>query len=245
MGLKVHRYNEIIQNLILFLILSLFFLHIIISFSKGLSALNLASLKELFLEMPFLNVLFLGSLLSIMKAKEFSKVFLILFFFHISAYGFLLFFENFDKIILVLNFIYIIFSFYFYICWTFELRKAIYLPCYTPYDIGDKTYYDLKGKVSLADGNKELLGFIVNWDKEGCFFYSKEKFPKKKKGYLTLQIEYEGLAFFQRAEIVTSYFNGVGLRFVSNSKEVASIYSWNDFFKIIGDRGFLPLRLRK
>jgi hypothetical protein len=180
-----------------------------------------------------------------MKAKKFSKVFLVLFFAHISLYGFLLFFESFDKIILVLNFIYIVFSFYFYICWTFELRKAIYLPCYTPYDIGDKTYYDLKGKVSFDDGKKELLGFIVNWDKEGCFFYSREKFPKKKKGYLTLQIEFEGLIFLQRAEIVTSYFSGIGLRFAPNRKEIGSIYSWNDFFKIIGDRGFLPLHLRR
>ena len=245
MGLKVYKYNEVIQNLILFLILSIFFLHIVISFNKGLSALNWVSLKSLFFDLPILNLLFIGSILSIMRAKNFSKLFLILFFIYISSYSFLLFFENFDKIILVLNFIYIVFAFYFYIYWTFELRKAIYLPCYSPHDIGDKTYYDLKGKVLIKDSKEEILGYIVNWDQEGCFFYSKKLPVKRNKGGVTLVVEFEGLIFSQEAEVVTSYFNGIGLRFIINKKEDNSSYSWSDFFKIIGDRGFLPLYLRK
>ena len=69
MGLKVHKYSEVTQNLIIFLLLSIFFLHINISFDKGLSALNIDALKEVFFDFPILNILLFASFFSIFRAK--------------------------------------------------------------------------------------------------------------------------------------------------------------------------------
>ncbi|MEC7183430.1 MAG: hypothetical protein VXW15_12000 [Bdellovibrionota bacterium] len=245
MGLKVHKYSEVTQNLIIFLLLSIFFLHINISFDRGLSALNIDALKEVFFEFPILNILLFGSFFSIIRAKKYSKTLLALFFIHISVYSFFLFFKNFDKIILVLNFFYIVFSFYFYINWSFELKKAVYLPSYTPYDIGNKTYYDLRGKVVSNKSGQKVSGYIVNWDQEGCFFYSEDPILQDFRGKLTIEIDYEGLTFTQKAEIVTSYYGGKGIKFLLEGDSKKSRYTWNDFFKIIGDRGFSPLYSRK
>ena len=44
---------------------------------------------------------------------------------------------------------------------------------------------------------------------------------------------------------MTSYHKGKGIKFLFEKELQKGRYSWDEFFKIIGDRGFKPLYLRK
>jgi hypothetical protein len=225
--------------LIFFLFFSTFYLQIVYSIHHGVSALDFVSFSRILQGMPVLLGLFAVTLITIFRAQDISKGFFIFFVAHIFYSSFSLFFLSFNKTILVLNFIFILTAFYFFLFWYLELEEAIYRPGFSNYQIGRKTEYDFNVVLESANG-KTVPAVLSNWDENGCFLLPVDDLTSVNKGKCLLKINYENRDFQEPGEVVTRYGIGRGVRFYFKNKKGVDHHGWKEFYAIIRDRGFSP-----
>jgi hypothetical protein len=213
---------------------TLFFLLIQDAIYQEKSIFNLYFLDMVF-HHRFLIILFLTfTAYKIVQMQYYSKyLFLVGSFFVAlsSAYGL---YNDFNKLILIVLFIYILVTYYFYYFLSDELDQAYYRP-----NFSNKNLYDpmlLKIVVSLkSDDNHLISGHLTNWSSDGCFVKLHEIWKGPTR--VDLQVNFQDYKFEQKG-IVCAIANGgqgVGIRFIEESNRATS---WDNFLKIITDMGF-------
>ncbi|TDJ04640.1 MAG: hypothetical protein E2O68_07855 [Deltaproteobacteria bacterium] len=235
MGLKLYRRNTTIQNVLIVMVFSLFFLHILYAIKNGDSALNYTAFFELLQTKWPITLLFVLSFISVFFVRAFSKYLLFAFFAGIFGLGFYLFFENFNKIILLLDLIYFFVSFYFMNLWNRELDEAVYSPNFSLHDVEIRPPFSFNVTLETDKGQK-INGNLTNWNKSGLFFVSERPFQATKKP-IKLAVNFEDLIFEEIGLIVTKFGKGVGIRFNFND-HANNFLGWKEFYKIIEDRGY-------
>lgn len=238
MGVKLHKKSAIINNISIFIVLSVLFLHTVISLGKGVSAFVLTDFLNLLRHSPVTLIIGALTLICIRRASVVSRYFLPLYSFLILYSCFQVFFVNFDKLILVLNLSYLVFSFYFYGLWKVELAEAVYCPGFYLEDVGRKSFYDVRVKLTFPD-EQEGWGVLTQVGGTSCFLLVEEHL-RNSRGKLKIVLEYEGTFFEQFGEIITSYGGGLGVKFLHNTERNRQAHSWNDFYTVICHRGLLP-----
>ena len=238
MGVKLHRKSIIINNISLFIVLSLLFLHTISAMGKGISAFSwyefIETIRTHYLTIAAGAITFL----LVRSAKTISRYVFPIYALIILFNCFSVFFVSFDKVILTLNFAYLIFGFYFYSLWVVELSEAVYCPGYYIEDVGRKSTYDIRVKLILPNED-EGWGYLTQIGEASCFLLVEEKF-RQARGKLKIALEYEGTSFEQFGEIITSYGGGLGIKFLHDTSDMPNIHCWNDFYTVICHRGLLP-----
>ncbi|MBL6988212.1 MAG: hypothetical protein ISR65_00450 [Bacteriovoracaceae bacterium] len=241
MAVKLYKRSRVTANTLLYVLLSVVFLHIILSLSRGSSALDLSRFLEIFKDQPYIAVLGLLSFFAVMQVRNISKILLLAFASIIIFESFLQFFHEFDKFILVLAFCYFLITLYVFIVWSLELQESVYCPCFSHETIGRKSMYHLN--VMIEFGYKEKAnGHLTNWHDESCFIILKEKFGEVK-GTIKFIIDFEGKRFIQKGEVVSCYGKGIGVKFFLADdylEDGHDIFGWREFFTILSDRGYLP-----
>ncbi len=238
MGVKLHKKGTIINNLSIFSILSLFFLHIIYSMGRGTSAMDWNALIEMLKGNVLLVVCFVLTFFSIRKASKFSKVLIPLFSSLILWNSFTIFFDGFDKLILVLNLTYLIVAFYFFNFWLVELSEPIYTPGYSIEDVGRKSPFDFRVKLFFST-EVSGWGYLTQVGETSCFVAVEDPL-RKCRGKVKLIIDYENTIFEQYGEVITSYGGGFGIKFLNDTERDQRVHTWNDFFTVVCHRGLLP-----
>jgi hypothetical protein len=222
----------------IFLVFSVFYLHIIISLSNGVSALELKGLLQFLKERYYIFIWMAVSLWSVYRIKKISRFFIATYSIAILATGMSLFATNYDKIILMFNFIFILTSFVLFVFWGIELKDIIYCPGYDLHQIGRKSLYPIDVDFELRSGEK-IRGYLTNWGQASCF--SVAKWPKGYKDDVKINITFENYHFSQKGLVVSHYASGVGIKFFDEPGEKTTTnYNWNEFYNIIKDRGFHP-----
>lgn len=237
--MKILRRNYRHRNLIIFLILSLVYLQAISSLSYGNTIFSKQSLHSFFKDHSL--IIFLGLLSSymILNIKKYSKLVLFLCLSIIVGKSFILLSTSFNKLTLGLNFIYLIFAFYFFISWELEVALASFNPLFSAQDLEKESRFKLQALVSLSENSEELLEVrITNIDEESCFLLLPENAQLKMKpfGRYYLTSYYEGVCFTHQARLVSSYDRGLGFSF-ENYKDIR--LSWSELYKVCLERGFV------
>lgn len=237
--MKILKRNYGHRNLILFLILSLVYLQAIDSLSNGQTIFSLKSLSSFFIKHYFILLLTAVTGYMVLKIKKYSEIFLLICLITIVGKNFILLSDSFNKLTLVLNFIYLVFAFYFFMTWELEVGLASFNPRFSKYDLEKETRFKLSAGISdKSDGVDSVPVLITNIDPESCFLLLPKNSSLKMKAGSTyfLETDFEGVKFKHTARLVSSYGGGVGLLF---NKSEDTRLSWSELYKVCLERALV------
>jgi len=234
---KILKRTAILKNLIVFLTFSIFYLHVTTSLHEQRSAMDLAWFQSLLFNNKLLLGFYFSAICTVFLAKNSSKLFVLMFFSFVFGHTFYFFLISFDKLILLLNFAYLIFAFCFYLLWRLELDEAYYAPGFSVYDKEIRPQYNFSVELTVVKTNERLKGHLTNWNPNSCFLILEDKFIDLR-GEVQIKIDYVDKTFVDRATIVTSYGAGYGLRINGLDGVNFTRLNWASFYDIINDRGY-------
>lgn len=241
MKLTLFRRGVLIRNLLIFITLALIHFQVLDWRIQGKIATQWQPFLDLMLANKILLLTYGLTFISIFKAWRVSRFFLALFVSIIAFKGITFFFIKFDKMILALDFAFIVVGFLFCLFWWMKLNESIYRPGFTRNDIGKRSEYDFPVIITL--GTDEIYrGYLTNWDEVGCFV-NIENSVEHLVGEVLVSIEKFGRKFTHRGRVMTGYAEGVGIKF-NDQQEKESDHDWFDFYDIINDRGYYPRTMR-
>lgn len=235
--MKILKRNYEHRNLLVFIVLSQVYLQTIYSLSNGISIISAESIRSFFSNHYFIFSFGILTMLIVMKVKKYSDMFLLIFLCLVAGKNFILLASSFNKMILVLNFAYLVFAFYFYMSWDGEITKACFNPLFASNDLEKSSRFALKG--SIYDSNDQLLSEITvsNIDDKSCFVILDTAIaPASLKNMeLKLVSNLEGVEFVSLAKLATVYDQGVGFEILS--KKINNRHEWSELYKVCLERG--------
>ena len=237
--MKILKRNYEHRNLILFLLFSMVYLQAIYSLSHGESLLNLASVKSFLVNHYIILLVNIFTIFAIVNVKKHSDKVLLLCLALITGKNFIMLAASFNKLILGLNFFYLIFAFYFFVVWELEIAKASYNPHFSQIDLEKESRFHLAGKIENLGNGEVVEALITNIDENSCFvlLQSNDQVTKlDPSARYHLVAEYEGVTFVHKAVLVSLYDRGVGLEFEREKSKYPSL-NWSDLYKVCLERG--------
>lgn len=239
--MKVLKKNFNYINVSLFVITSIFYVYSLIALAKGQSVLDVFT-KPILDPIGLLIVLIgVVTLLNVRLFRRISEKWL-LFFICVSILRcFLLLTANFNKIILILSFVYIFFAFYFYIAWEVELKRSCYNPNFQKNDLNKHHRFPLEGV--LRTGEQSFLCHVSNIDESSLFIIFKDESLNMAKNLLTssdveIEIVIDHVRFKQKVSLIGQYDLGIGLSYMKNKEESdQKTYDFGQLYEILIDRG--------
>ena len=237
--MELYRRGTIIRNQIIFIIFSFVYLQIVHEIAVGRSAIDKKTFLLLVDKYQWLVILGIVTLVLTYYGKKLAKYLFVLYAVGIIVLSLQIFIESFDKTVLILNFIYIPLSYYFYLFFSSELNQSLYCPGFVKNAIGSKFEYDLP--VSLKSSRVEASGKLSNWDRESCFVVVNDG-DKLPRGHIDLSIMFEGQKFSFQGIVGTRVGQGIGIRIKLNKQR--KMFDWWDLYEIIQNRGY-KLRFTK
>lgn len=243
--MKLVKRPPILKNFMVFLTLSLVYLHVTHSLNEQRSAMDLESLKSLISGNRLLLGFYFSAMITTYFARRSSKIFVMMYLSFVFGQTFYFFLMSFDKLILLLNFTYLLFSFCFYLLWKLELDEAYYWPGFNLNDLKLVPEHNIKVIIRSPKHGQEFFGHMTNWNEKGCYIVLEERMVELR-GQLEVEILYLGKVFKSRAEVVTVYGHGLGLSFEkSRFKENFTALNWINFYDIIESRGYKNRSLQR
>lgn len=232
MKMKFLRRSPIIRNHIVFILVSVPYLQVVLSLSRGVSALD-DEVLTLMQDYWLAYILCIITTYATYKVSKLAKYLSIIYALYITVCSTMVFIQDFNKIILVLAFSYILISYYFYLLLKSELEQALYKAGFNRHLINNGCEYDLP--VSLKTKDKQTSGRLSNWDEKSCFVAIDENAPSLKND-VQLTVMFEGKEFVTHGTINTHIHRGVGIQLKQNAQ--VEYLGWNEFYDIIKDRGY-------
>lgn len=235
MTIKVIKKSSESLNTLIFVLLSLPFIHIVRSLHMGESALDWTSLKGFLFANPWKVGLVSFLLLLIYKARKVSSLFVPVLVIAFFSWAIIFFIEDWNKHILFLSFIYLVIGFYTCLFWRAELERPIYRPGFKENYIGKKSEYELSGTLVDKNGSK-IKFYLSNWGECSCFLVPLET-KSKLKGKVKLMLHLGKHEFVASGTIVSLNSSGYGISLDLTEQKTQSL-GWNDYYAIISDRGY-------
>ena len=232
--MKVVARSPIIYKLIMFVILSIVHLHIVYALDADISALNINRLKGLMIGMPYLVMYSLFLIISIYNVKKYSIYLLMMFSIFIFYKTFTIFIIGFDKILLILNVIYLIVSYNFISIFAEELKSSVYNPNFELGSLFVDDYNDVEVELFDTRKGRAIKGTLSKLDERSFVVHTNENHIK---GEVKVVFKYKRHVFTCIGKVVTKYHNGIGLRVTD--KSVDQELDWSEFYQIKYRRGFV------
>lgn len=234
MSVRILKKSSESLNTVIFMLLSLPFIHVIKSLHSGESAINWPLLKELVIQTPAVGAAVLFVTMLIYRGKKSSIYLAPLFTLFFFSWAISYFLTDWNKHVLFLSFIYLIVGFYMCLLWKSELDRPIYKPGFHEKAIGSKSEYQLHG--FLVDRNdKKIAFYLTNWGEQSCFLVPETK--EKLRGKVRLFFHMGKKEFVSDGVIVSS--NSLGYGILIKDRELGShSLGWDDYYAIISDRGY-------
>mgnify|MGYP000126325814 FL=1 len=231
--MRILKRSSLIYNEVIFVILSMVYLHISFSLDADISAIDFKRLTELVIGLPALTFLSIVAIISIMLVKRISIYLLSLLTLLVFYKSFSTFLLSYDKILLVMNVAYMIVSYNMILLLREELSLAIYKPGYMSSSIEVENYKSLRAIIS--NGNGSFEGNITNMDKWGIVLKLDD--PQSISGSVDVCINFEGNEFHGRGILSTKFDTGYGVKLLT-SKKTPSVLDWKDLYNIFYRRGY-------
>lgn len=236
--MKILKRNYEHRNLLIFLLLSLVYLQAISSLTAGNSLFSLVSLKSFVVDYYLTLFLALVAGYMVTTLKKFSEWMLLACLIVIVGKTFVLLSGSFNKLTLALNFIYLLFAFYYFVTWEVEVGLACFNPHFSKQDLEKETRFKITGKVSDNEsGENSIEVHLTNLDEVSCFLLLPQdhSFDYSRSEYF-LEAIYEDVHFKHTAELVSKYDRGIGLMFIKAPNNRAT---WSELYKVCLERGLV------
>lgn len=239
--LKVKKKDVLVMNLIIYLGLSFIFLCLQYAYRHQLSPFSAAYLKKSFELFWYALIPLIIAAILVWKHHRWS----------VSLYSFCILlvsykvieglFLEFNKIIVIALFFYVVIAYFLYQLFSHYLSLASLNANYSPSDLFDPLLKEIP--CALIIENSEFSGYLTNWDEEGCFLKLQTPLSEISRGKLVIQ--FKGRTFEQEGELVAHSrdFQGIGIKFGETPKEL-NVFNWAEFTELIHELGFKPERLR-
>lgn len=231
MGVKIFSRNLFIKNLMIFVLLSFFFLYFVENFKHPRFFSDLGLLKEYALSNLLVFTITLLLTLSIFFLLKWSRYLFLVFCTGVFLYSIRVYFLSSSAAILPLSLIYMMCAYYFYTLFSEELKGALYLPNFVARDINPVP--NKKLKILLRKNDNSLIGYLLNWDSRNVFVYLNDQI--KLRGKVNLEMHLDGSVFCFEGKIVTAYNKGYGIKVTDSA---SGVYGWEDLYQILLDRGY-------
>jgi hypothetical protein len=239
--LKVRKKDMIILNIVIYFFLSFIFLFIQNAYTHHISPFSFAYFKKGLELFWYVAVVLLISVNMIWNHHRLSmhlyQACIYLVTFNVLEGLFL----EFNKIIVLALFFFIVISYFLYQLFSEYLSQACINPNYTNNDLFSPMLRNISCKISADSIDSE--GILSNWDEKGCFI--KLNNPQEVPDKVNVSIYFRDRVFLQVGEVVssTSDLTGVGVKFNKVSKTL-DVFNWIEFMEIVDELGFQPERLR-
>lgn len=225
--------SAVVINTLVFILLSLFFLSVLESLEEGVSALDVKGFLS-FLKQNKILISFSG--LAFITTFFLSSVgpSLFLGFCIVALYKSIIYFTiDFDKLILILSFFYLVLCYNFYQFLKLELEEPFYNPNF-PLNI-IPSYKNKLIPIKLRKNNLEFEAHLTNWGSNG--FFCKLLGNETPKGSVEVEVTMNGHTFYSEGVVVSRVSGGVGVRI---RKSLIPEMGWVDFYGIINELGYKP-----
>ncbi|MBK23889.1 MAG: hypothetical protein CME70_07785 [Halobacteriovorax sp.] len=237
-NLKIYKKSPVMRNTAVFAVFSMFYLHVLESFVKGVSTFNQDSYFLFFNSHRFLFFTLVLFCLSILSGRKFSKYIYTAFIFQCIYFAFEQYMIALDKFILILNFLFVILSYYFYLFMNSDLGEASNTPLASKDDM--YTGLTIDSEICINCSGEKYNATFINWDQYTCFLKI-EGSIKNLRNEVQVDWVFEGIKYSSRAFVVSgSPGFGVGLRLFEQENESSGIFGWTEFYDIIQSRGYSP-----
>lgn len=239
MKMKIIYRSSVIWNLILFMLLSFMFIYLQKAIYLERSAFNILFLKSTLVEnLPVISCIFLSSLL-IYNLKKICQFFYFLSVLFITSVSIINLFQEFSKLILIVLFLYILISYYFFFLLRSDLFRSYYNPLYNKKNLFEPMLFKIPCELEVFrnDKTESIKGYLTNWDDFGCFIALEQPYPKNLGIKNNLSIIFNEQRFDEQVSVVSLLKSrrGIGLRFKNNKSK--NIFNWKELNKIIDDMG--------
>lgn len=232
--MKFLKRPAVIKNGLAFCLLSLAYLSIVESIHGGVSALNMSLFLEFLKREQKLVILSGITFLTILRGFKFSSYVFLGFCLTVLVSSFSLFFAEFNKVILLLNFIYAIVAYNLYLFLRLELLEPFYNPMF-PKNLMPN-FFEKKLPVTIKLGSKSYGAYLTNWGEEG-FFCRLEDPETKIRGNVEIEVLFEEFTFFAIGQVTTRANDGLGIRV---TKSPVPDLGWPEYYGIINELGYRP-----
>lgn len=230
---KYTKRSAVIINTLLFIVFSLFFLSVIESLEEGISALDVKGFLSFLDQNTFLLVVASCAFITVFFLSSFGPA-LFLLFCGVTLYKSALYFIiDFDKLILILSFLYIVICYNYYQFLKLELKEPFYNPNF-PLNI-IPAYKNTLIPVKISKNGIEYQAHLTNWAQNG--FFCKLVDDGTPKGVVEIEIVIGHHSFFAEGHVITRVPGGVGVRI---GKSLIPEMGWPDFYGIITELGYRP-----
>lgn len=231
--MKILKRSNLIYNQVLFVIFSVVYLHISFSLDADISAVDFPRFLNMLKGLPLLMGLSIVSIISLLMIRKVAIYLLSLLTLIVFYKSFSLFLLSYDKLLLVLNVVYMLVSYNMILLLKEELSLAIYRPGFKDNSLEVENYKNLTANLSV-DG-RVLSGNITNLDKLGLVV--KVDNNTQIKGTVDINIPFEGEEFYSKGIVATKFTDGYGIKILA-SKKTPSVLQWKDLYNIFYRRGY-------
>lgn len=238
--MKIHSRSSIIYYVLLFSALCPYLVHLSHSLVSGSSAIDKTLLVNFSQEYLSLIILSLVCIVFTWRMSTYTKWLVALQSLICLVYSMNAALAEFNKVVLIMDFFFLVTAYYLLMVYHSEIESAAYNPLYVKSTIGQRSEFDLPA--TLKANSNEIHGQLTNWDEQGCFvsLNMNESLTPNLGPLVELETRIDGVHFQQTGKIVSSFEGGVGIRFTIDNRNIYEGYNWNEYFKIIDHRGFVP-----
>jgi hypothetical protein len=230
--MKVYKKKFAHRNLLVFILLSVIYLLIVYAFSQGASFFSIVNLTSFLIHNSLVLLLLPFVFYSILVFKNYAKHLLFVFFAVIVGLSFVLLSASFNKLVLALNFAYVLLVFYFYTTWEIERGEAGYNPLFSSNDLEKYSRFPIQGIIYSKDRGNAKKVFLTNIDEHSCFVLLENDTLSMDKA--VIEIAFDGVIFSSHVRPVSKYDLGMGFNFTDTA---TSPWSLSELCKICRDRG--------
>lgn len=245
MNIQIKKRNTVQINILLFLLFSPLFLFVLASISSGQSCFDKTWPISFFKNFRPLIFLCASTFLSVFFVRKVAKYVYPFYICWVLVFSLQMFFLEFDKFLLGLNFIFLVCSFFFYLLLLNELNEPIFNPKFFANEIFNDRNTPLEVLIYDMNG-KSIVGGITNWNSDS-FFVKIRKGDGQPSGQVRLEINHFGRVFKDTAWVYTKYGEiGLGLK-VERPRQRTNLLkrgnferllTWKAFCDIITQRGY-------
>jgi hypothetical protein len=240
-NLKVWTFHPVARNALLFVLLSFFFIVLQKSLHSNLPFMNRSFLEKVFFDEWPLLVIALPAVLMIFRHQGYSRYAFTFFCAAVMFRSLEGLFLDFNKILMVVLFIYVCLAYTFYqlLKWTFS--RAVFTPNYPQDILTEPMSHKIHAVLVCGDISKPCL--LTNWDSEGAFIYLHEEWPAKVKS-AELSIKIGEHSFAAKGSVVAVTWDNRGIGVEWNNTHSNQGLPWKSLVTLFDDLGWSPQLLR-
>ena len=236
MKLKIFYRSTTMWNIVLFILLSFFFIYLQEGLLQAKTVFDQTFLKESLTRFWSFNLLLLVCGIMVFRLKHAS---IFLFACVVAAASAITIFnlsENFSKLITISLFLYLITSYYFYQFLRIEINEAYYNPGFNNDDLFEPMLSKLNCEIKDLDSGSVYKARLTNWNPNGCFTYLEDASENLNLKNVQITTSLSDTDFNSQAVLAcrTNDKRGFGFRVPSIKED----FGWRDYYSILEQMGY-------